>query len=447
MRAFRLLVLCALVAAALHCHRCAAQGTYPAETYSPEALRADIDHLQRLLLRKHPAPFAYATRDRLEDVLDSLRATVIGPMPELRFLSHIAALYPLLGDGHTMFLPSPFTASRGMFARSLPLLTYWTDGHLFVRSNGSPDPRVRPGMEILAIKGVPAAAIMDTLLRRQVRDGVNTTYPHWILNTYFRAFYRFSFGEPDTFAVDLREGDARSQVRIAALPTDSIAANRMRWEPMRIIAQEQEHYTFETDLDTVRSIALLRIPGFDDLGIPGASPRQCKQHLRRVFAMLERHGIRKLIRDLRNNQGGDPALAKELLAHLLKEPFHLVLDGPAAGRCRPVKRPFTGKLVVLMNGGSFSVTGMVLSCLERHQRATFIGEEAGGNRTVLSGSPQHFVLPNTHIACHISTRTWQLADRPDDGHGVMPTIRVVPTVQAIVNGTDPVLEAAYKALD
>ena len=87
---------------------------------------------------------------------------------------------------------------------------------------------------------------------------------------------------------------------------------------------------------------------------------------------------------------------------------------------------------------------MVLSCLERHQRATFIGEEAGGNRTVISGSPKKFTLPNTRLDCYISTRTWQLADGTNDGHGVMPTIPISPTIDDLVQGRDPVMEAALE---
>lgn len=72
----------------------------------------------------------------------------------------------------------------------------------------------------------------------------------------------------------------------------------------------------------------------------------------------------------------------------------------------------------------------------------FIGEEAGGNRTVLSGSPKNFQLPNTHIACSVSTRLWRLVDRPNDGHGVMPTILVQPDIQDVISGRDLVLERA-----
>ncbi len=90
---------------------------------------------------------------------------------------------------------------------------------------------------------------------------------------------------------------------------------------------------------------------------------------------------------------------------------------------------------------------MVLSCLERHRQATFIGQEAGGKRTVLSGSREHVPPPSTGLDCCISTRLWQFADRPNDGHGVMPTTAVSPTIEDIVHGRDPVMESALRALE
>lgn len=423
---------------------CLAQDTPPSRTYRPEALRADIDHLRRALLRRHPDPFRYTTRERMDRCFDSLSASATGPMTELRFLSHIAAVYPMLADGHTLFLPGPGTSDQHREARFLPILPYWTGGHLYVRANGSPSPQVRPGAEILAINGVPSAAIMDTLMRRQIRDGANTTYPEWILNNYFRAYYRFSFGEPDTFDVALQDGHARTHVRMASLPADRIDANRRRHGPHGGGVEVRPGYGLE--VDTAAAWAILTIPSFAELG-PGLERfSACRRRLRADLERIRTSGVQRLLLDLRGNQGGRPALAKELLAHLLKEPFHLVWKGPSRGPRRPVDHPFEGPMVVLMDGGSFSVTGMVLSCLERHQRATFIGVEAGGNRTVLSGSPRRVVLPNTGIHCHISSRNWRLADRPNDGHGVMPTLEVVPGINDLLSGDDPVLNAGLRAL-
>lgn len=411
----------------------ASNGQSPQRSYQPSELRSDLDRLERALRSKHPALFMYASPERLEHAFDSLHAAIRHPLTELEFLSVIASLYPLLGDGHTLFLPSRADASRKK--RHLPFLLHWIDGHLWVIGNGSSDNRLAAGTEITSINGIPSAAIVDTLMMRQVRDGRNTTYPSWILNHYFKEYYRFSFGEPDSFSMGSSASGGIERTVVRSLPSDSIEDNIAR----RLLANGmQQAYGFGIRYES-DGTAVLRIPSFER----GSFSRT---ELDDSFEELRAKQARRLILDLRGNQGGEPRLAKRLLAHLLGEPFELVREGPASGMTRPRPVIFEGEVAALMDGGSFSVTGMVLACLERHGRAVFIGEEAGGNRTVLAGSPKRVVLPHTRIECHISTRLWLLADRPNDGHGVMPTLAVRPTTDDLLNGKDRVMQAALNRL-
>lgn len=414
------------------------QGPYPAFRYQAPALRADLRYLHDRLLHLHPAPYMYCTAEQMEHVFDSLEASIQRPLSELEYLSTIAAVYPVLGDGHTMFLPSSFTAAKGMFAKKLPLDVAVIGERAFVRGNETTDGRLKPGAEVLGINGVPMQAILDTLMRRQVRDGLNTTYPRWILNNWFKEYYRFSFGDTSVFDILLATPNGKERFTVNALPRDSIRANMERNGPVNNRAEQGIVLRFESG----DPVAVLTIPTFESATLKSDHGQNAKAELEKAFAAMRERQVKHLILDLRGNQGGDPALGKLLLAHLLDEPFELVHEGPFSGTTRPRKDGFQGKLYVLMNGGCFSATGMVLSCLERHQRAVFIGEEAGGNRTLLSGSPKLFRLPNTHIECYVSSRLWRVADRPNDGHGVMPTILAQPDIHDVISGRDPVLERA-----
>ena len=51
---------------------------------------------------------------------------------------------------------------------------------------------------------------------------------------------------------------------------------------------------------------------------------------------------------------------------------------PNWGMQQPSKPTFHGKVLILINGGSFSTTSEFLSHAHFHKRATFIGEESGG---------------------------------------------------------------------
>lgn len=122
-----------------------------------------------------------------------------------------------------------------------------------------------------------------------------------------------------------------------------------------------------------------------------------------------------LIIGVRNNGGGRDFLGKKLLSFLLDKPFYyyddLIYNGrefdffryadgakpipadmvekrvdgkyhdikhPNLGLQQPSQPHFAGKVIALMNGGSFSTTCEFLSNLHYNKRATFVGEEAGG---------------------------------------------------------------------
>ncbi len=401
---------------------------------APAELRADLRQLRSLVEKKHPAPYRYTTRERMNAWFDSLYTTLSEPMSARAFLAHITTLYPLLGDGHTMFLPG----DDGVQHRYLPVEVLLHDDSLFVRCDGPAGSGVRAGDRILSINGREAHDVVHMLQQRQIRDGRNTTYPAWILDHWFRSYYRFAFGEPAFHDIRLRSADGEERaVRMDALPMDSIDG---RWRSCVPAAPEAIELTFPDS-----GIALLRIPSFEEATLTNAKGKASEQ-LRGAFERIRARRTEHLVLDLRGNQGGDPALAKLLLAHLLTDPFTLVTEGPASGTTRPVATPDTGKLYTLMDGGCFSATGMMLAQLELHGRGPLIGEEAGGDRTVLSGSARTSVLKHSRIACTVSRKTWQLVHRPDDGHGVKPTHPVNTSATERLSGRDAAMSTALRAI-
>ncbi|HOP45256.1 MAG TPA: S41 family peptidase, partial [Flavobacteriales bacterium] len=322
------------------------------------------------------------------------------PLTEFEFLGRIAALYPLLGDGHTLFLPTEEWATP---ARYFPLPVVFTDSALYLGCEAQRPDHPHNGARILRINGTPAEAIIDTLLTRQVRDGRHTSYATWILNKWFRSYYRLSFGEPGSFQVLIEQHGERTMMEL-----DAVTSSEVR-TPCSHGTGSAWELSFLTD-----STALLRIGSFKPADLR-------TKDIDALFTTLEERGIQRLVLDLRGNEGGGPRSAERLLAHLLDRPFSLVAKGPFARTTKPRRPTYSGKLCTLMDGGSFSATAMVLAQLELHARGPLIGEESGGNRTVISGSARTMHLPHTRIACTISRKDWWLVEREVDGRGVMPT--------------------------
>lgn len=92
---------------------------------------------------------------------------------------------------------------------------------------------------------------------------------------------------------------------------------------------------------------------------------------------------------------------------------------------------------MLINGGSFSNSGIVASCLQINNRAVFIGEETGGNPNVIASFIKDIDLPNTKIQVQIPTKQFLITDKTKNtGQGVLPTHVVTASLADILEGKD-----------
>ncbi|MFW5690167.1 MAG: S41 family peptidase, partial [Spirochaetota bacterium] len=112
---------------------------------------------------------------------------------------------------------------------------------------------------------------------------------------------------------------------------------------------------------------------------------------------------------------------------------------------RPVRDPFRGEAVILVNGRSFSVTSEFAAIARSSGRARVVGEETGGG---YSGNTSGFFaitrLPNSRLIVGIPLWGYYLAVEPIQplDRGVIPTVTVVPEIGDIMAGRDPVVSAA-----
>src|SRR5262249_34499341 len=154
---------------------------------------------------------------------DSLYGSITTPLTERQFYNSVTLLNEKIKDGHTMFLPGEdamnYSNTHGGF---FPFYVFITGEKLFINMNCSADTTISEGSEILSINDKPAKEVLDFLLARQIRDGYNTTYPLWILNTYFKSYFAFSFGQPDSFEIFYKDNGSDKTTVIRALSNDSI---------------------------------------------------------------------------------------------------------------------------------------------------------------------------------------------------------------------------------
>ncbi len=139
-------------------------------------------------------------------------------------------------------------------------------------------------------------------------------------------------------------------------------------------------------------------------------------------------GATRVVVDLRHNPGGDNTTYGALLGVLQED--------------RRVNR--TGGLVVIIGRQTFSAAMNFATELDTSTDAIFVGEPTGGAPN-LYGDVRPAVLPNSGIRVEISSRYWPFGGPDDDRPWIAPDIPVASTIDDLLAGRDPVLQAALDA--
>jgi hypothetical protein len=399
----------------------------PAKPYTTNQLKADFQALRKNLELIHPALYRYTSRITMQRFFDSLDRAIDKPMTGQEFLSLILLLNSKICDGHTMFLPGEAqTRYNDTLGKFLPLSLDYRDDRLTVLENNSSDQSIRPGDEIVAINGASTPVVMSQLMERQIRDGLDKTYPEWILSHYFAAYYSFVFGQPDRFTLKVVHSQGTpGTITLDALTKDSIRSSRRRH--LKESGSPITHPGIRLEEPADEDFAVLTIKSFDTAILRTQYNQDFKKAIDSAFAEVGQSRKKSLFLDLRDNQGGDFDQSRYLLSWVIHKPTPYLLGGDEARTLIPRPNHFAGDLIVCINGGSFSATAITAATLQSQHRAIIVGEESGGNKVVISGDPVEKTLPNTKIRCYISTTNFRITDDKNNGHGIIPDYPISPT--------------------
>ncbi len=434
----------------------------PGKRLEADLLRRDLTFLKEKLQKNHPNLYLYTEKKQIDQLFDSLAASIRQPMTELEFYHHLTIISSIIKDGHTIILPpAKATAYHNANSQFLPYKIRVVQGRLFVEMVCTADKRIPEGAEIVSINQVAASDLLQQLMERQIRDGWNESYPRWILDQYFREYYSFHFGHPEIFDIQFRTGSEVKQSTIQALRKDSINYYRQAAYPGK--SNEKKQGQGIVYLENIESrLAWLQIKDFHQEVLRDEYKQDFRSEIRKAFQRVKESNLENLVLDLRDNQGGDIEYGVFLLSYLMPEDFSVVegyhkvknidgelenTGGPSLGKHHPAAGRFEGMLYVLINGGSFSNSGIVSATLRRHQRAIFVGEETGGNNKVLAGDAKDFTLPHSGIYVEIPTKQYLLdSQAPLSGHGTVPDVVILPTIEDGIHNKDPQKEAVGKMI-
>lgn len=446
-------------------------------------MQRDLAVLHEAVKAGHPVAGVFHPLAYLDSCAAAMQARLSVPLTERQFRAALRPYVAVLGCGHTLMEPS--TAALRAAATSpapfvLPLRFFGDSSRLFVTAApGVAAQKVRPGDEIISIDEHPAATIVRDIQAAMPSDGYNQTLRHYSLQQYGAVYYAVTYALRDTYDIVLRDAGSgqRRAIQLSRADVDTAAARlataRLRPSPVPgTTVLQQKSFGSLAVLPGTPAVAVLTISGFNG---------KQKPFYRAVFAEIRRRGIRHLVLDLRGNGGGGVFTGNALLRYLLPQPYQFVVETRPAQRrirrrldmswweritpgllslypnqrrqagshqtrfgYRPRAQRFAGQLLVLTDGGTFSMGSYAAAYLQQLGGATMLGEETGGGAAGAYGMVfGHLVLPESQQRLrfpvyHVAHQTL----RPNTGHGVLPDVSVRPTLADVLARRDPVLEAA-----
>lgn len=371
--------------------------------YTPDQLQADLESLVTLLRENHPCLYRYIPKEVLEkEYLETKRRLNTG-MDPVEFYTIIAPFIAKIRCSHTgLRLPNNYMDQVKKEGNYFPVRVFISgDRQIFAVSTvQQSNPPLSRGDEIVSIDGAPAHILIEKLLSMIPGEGSTETRGINELNRNFHTWF-YLLNRADDFAIEYLSGENKSSTILKACRFTDLVTPYIKHPgtlPIEYFHNPEGNSGF------------IRLPSF--------MIRDMDRYLfllDSIFGEIKRSGTEKLVLDLRDNEGGHPIFAAQLLSCLTAKEFTYFKRNYEISEFEPLYNPmqvdpdhFTGELYVFVNGGCLSTTGHLISLLGYYTDAIFIGEEPGSTYTCNDFSYQA-TLPNTGIEVNIPRTTFETA--------------------------------------
>lgn len=455
----------------------------------------DVEVVISALESCHPGLQNHLTDSQIQSIYSELRAASKEAIALDDFHRLILEGITKIKDGHTdLFEGKRYREMYPYQDQILPFKYRILDGKVYIIKSMKAEAEVEDFSEIKSINGVAANQILQTLETVTPADGGHIGFKHAYSEKVFgRQFAKF-FGATQAYDLVLKQPDGSEQKIVVNAVQDSI-----------VHFEGDQGAPLELEINRSGNYAVLTINSFQ-YQLIRRSGLDYHEFLRSSFKKLKKEQIGNLVIDLRENFGGDNILGLTLYNFLTTGSFkwmnpsetklvgknsvskysnypegglgflkthktepidsttykvfdgidsresydsNLMFKGPGARPENISKYKYRGDVYVLTSGMTFSAAAILSAKLYDSDRAVFIGEETGGSAPEFCGGGFYKVtLPNSKFVLQIPVmkRSASLNSNDKITGGTIPHHVIIPTIETLRNGSDPVLEKALELI-
>lgn len=438
-----------------------------AQVLSPEQMISDVELFKKALEVKHPEMYRYTSQEEFEILVEVVKSGLDREKTVREFYVAMMPLVAGLHCGHTKWIAAGKDMYYPFFTSDLfPLKLYFEQNKAYILShfNGEEVPK---GAEVISVNGKSVSEIIPYLKQHlSFGDGYSEGGKYYQLNQNFPGIYATLFGTQPVYHIQAKVNEELQSLRYSGITFDQIKkyadAHAVKESPFRFEILEGNIGWLDID----RFYAYPDEPNF-------------KKFLKSSFDRIQKEGVKELVIDLRGNEGGNENWGIELYKYLANEPFRYYerisvkkrekvdFDSQTSflfklaslfnkngkygkeftvqkglKKQKPFRNAYDGKVYLLLDGQSFSVTTEFASRFQSDGRGQVIGSEAAGGYAMnTSGFFSIVNLPNSNIDLGIPLLGFHMANlknkHPKD-RGVLPDYPVEISVTDIIGNQDPV---------
>lgn len=451
----------------------------------------DYTIFKEILTTGHPSLYEYTSKPKWDSIFDTFEQEDIKKTRTSNDLfKSISTIAEKAKDGH-LIIHHP---KMDTVPRLFPLLLKIIDGKLYTDTD---DFRIPLGSEITSINGKSSQTILKDLLKYAPSDGFNLTKKYRQIEKEFGILHFYEYGSKESYSVKYTTADGEVKTNIIAPKSFESIGNRYPNRNSHFAAYHQdtnrvdyfrnriaEKWPFVYYIDSINT-AVLTVNSF------GLDPQEFKSKLIGLFKEIKKKKAVNLIIDVRQNIGGYRINAINMYSFLTDKPFKqrtsesaitkvlphkenvihtlsdygeffemyfasakeengrwLLTEDHAQPEMIPYKKPFKGKVYVLIGGNTFSAASAFALSAKNDKYITLVGEETGGGYYFhTSQYSALYELPNSKIMVRmpfVKIDKYVLDNIVPKGSGIIPDMEVALTVEDLINGKDSQLDFIVK---